>query len=158
MRALLWNIGLSLVWATLTGDFSLSNLVAGFLIAYGLLWFASGTVGANSPYFGRMRIFLGFAWFFLKELWLANLRVALEVVSPRPNIRPGIVAVPLEVQSDAEITLLANLITLTPGTLSLDVSSDRSMLFVHAMYAEDPAAVRREIKEGFERKVMELMR
>ncbi len=60
--------------------------------------------------------------------------------------------------SDVEITLLANLVTLTPGTLSLDVSEDRSTLFVHAMFVDDPDVLRREIKHGFERRVLELLR
>ncbi|MBW3600685.1 MAG: Na+/H+ antiporter subunit E, partial [Planctomycetes bacterium] len=60
--------------------------------------------------------------------------------------------------TDDEITLLANLITLTPGTLSLDVSEDRKTLFVHAMYIEDPEKLRRHVKEGMERRVLELLR
>jgi multicomponent Na+:H+ antiporter subunit E len=75
-------------------------------------------------------------------------------------MRPGVVAIPLDVQTDAEITLLANLITLTPGTLSLDVSTDRRVLYIHVMYIDndDVEAVRRKIKEGFERRVLEVLR
>ena len=61
-------------------------------------------------------------------------------------------------RTDLEITLLANLITVTPGSFSLDVSDDRSVLYVHAMYVDDPEALRREIKDGFERRVLELLR
>jgi multicomponent Na+:H+ antiporter subunit E len=68
------------------------------------------------------------------------------------------VAVPLDARTDAEIVLLANLITLTPGTLSLDLSDDRTVLYVHAMYLTDPDELRREIKEGFERRVLEVLR
>jgi multicomponent Na+:H+ antiporter subunit E len=57
-----------------------------------------------------------------------------------------------------EITFLANLITLTPGTLSLDVSDDRSVLYVHGMFVEDPQQMREQIKNGFERRVLELLR
>jgi len=73
-------------------------------------------------------------------------------------MRPGILAVPLDAQSDAEITLLANLLTLTPGTLSLDVSPDRRFLYVHIMYITDADATRRRIKDGFERRVLEVLR
>ena len=55
-------------------------------------------------------------------------------------------------------TFLANSITLTPGTLGLDVSEDRKTLYVHSMWVDDPDEVRREIKQGFERRVLELMR
>ena len=72
------------------------------------------------------------------------------------SLSPGIVAVPLDLTSDAGITVLANLITLTPGTLSLDVSPDRRTLWVHALDVADPDAFRREVKEGFERRVKEV--
>jgi multicomponent Na+:H+ antiporter subunit E len=75
-------------------------------------------------------------------------------------MRPGIIAIPLDARTDLEITLLANLITLTPGTLSLDVSADRRVLYVHVMYIDndDIEAVRRSIKDGFERRVLEVLR
>mgnify|MGYP000533675759 CR=1 FL=1 len=89
--------------------------------------------------------------FFLWELVLANLKVARDVLAPVERLRPAVVAVPLDLKTDWQITLLAILITLTPGTLSLDVSTDRKVLFVHAMHVGDPAALRHEIKSGFER-------
>jgi multicomponent Na+:H+ antiporter subunit E len=75
-------------------------------------------------------------------------------------MRPGIIAIPLDARTDLEITLLANLITLTPGTLSLDVSADRRVLYIHVMYIDndDIEAVRRNIKDGFERRVLEGLR
>ncbi len=79
--------------------------------------------------------------------------------SPLQSMRTGIVAVPMEHDlTDLEITTLANLISLTPGTLTLDVSADRRVLFVHAMDASDPEEVRREVKQGFERRVRGLLR
>lgn len=157
MTLFLWNILLAMVWATLTGSFTLVNLGAGFAISYIILWFAQNAV-SPSPYFTKVRLGIGFVLFFLRELMLANLRVAYDVMTPRYNMKPSIVAVPLDVQSAAEITLLANLITLTPGTLSLDVSDDRKVLYVHAMYCDDPEALRQEIKNGFERRVLEILR
>ena len=73
---------------------------------------------------------------------------------------PGVVAIPLDARTDAEITLLANLITLTPGSVSLDLSEDRRVLYVHAMYIDggDVEAYRRSVKEGLERRVLELLR
>ena len=84
--------------------------------------------------------------------------MATDIVTPRHRARPGVVAVPLDARGDAEITLLANLVSLTPGSLSLDVSDDRCTLFVHVMFLDDPEATRREIKDGFERRVVELLR
>ena len=61
-------------------------------------------------------------------------------------------------RTDAEITLFSNVVSLTPGSLSLEVSPDRSTLYVHAMFLDDPEVFRRELKQGFERRVLELMR
>lgn len=97
-----------------------------------------------------------FALFFSWELILANIRVARDVVSPRQNMRPGVIAVPLDTRDANEITLLACLITLTPGTISMDVAADRSVLYIHAMFIEDPEEFRQDIKQGFERRVMEV--
>jgi multicomponent Na+:H+ antiporter subunit E len=73
---------------------------------------------------------------------------------------PGVVGIPLDARTDLEITLLANLMTLTPGSVTLDLSEDRSVLYVHAMYIDggDVEAYRRSVKEGLERRVLELMR
>lgn len=73
---------------------------------------------------------------------------------------PGVVAIPLDARTDVEIALLANLITLTPGSVTLDLSEDRRVLYVHAMYIDggDVEAYRRSIKEGLERRVLELLR
>jgi multicomponent Na+:H+ antiporter subunit E len=57
-----------------------------------------------------------------------------------------------------EILLVANLISLTPGTLSIDLSEDRSILYVHVMFLDDPARFRQSIKDGVERRVLEVMR
>ena len=89
---------------------------------------------------------------------LANLRVAFDVVTPTSYARPGIVAVPLDARTDVEITLLSNLITMTPGSLAIDVSDDRTVIYVHAMFVDDPDELRREIKEDLERRVLELLR
>src|SRR5690606_35550704 len=82
-------------------------------------------------------LMFAFLAYFFWELLLANFRVAYDVVTPTHFMRPGILAIPLDAETDLEITLLANMISLTPGTLSLDVSSDRRVLFVHTMYLEE---------------------
>ncbi len=93
------------------------------------------------------------AAYFLWELILANLRMARDVVSPLRRLHPAVVRVPLELETDWQITLMSILLALTPGTLSLDVSSDKRVLFVHAMHVTDAEQFRRQIKEGFERRI-----
>jgi multicomponent Na+:H+ antiporter subunit E len=126
-------------------------------VGYGLLWLARPMLGPTG-YFEKLPRTAMFAVYLVWQLMKSNLRVAWDVLTPRAYRKPGIVGIPLEARTDAEITLLANLITLTPGTLSLDVSDDRGTLYVHAMFVDDPEALRREIKDGFERRVLELLR
>lgn len=95
------------------------------------------------------------AGLFLKELALSVKEVTLTVLDPKRVSRSAIVAVPLDVESDAGITLLANMITLTPGTVSLHVSEDRSTLYVHVMNVSDLSVG--QIKDGFERSVKEVL-
>lgn len=155
---LLGNVLLALVWAALQGEFTLGNLVTGHVLGYLiLLGLVKGGVFGASPYVGKARLAVGLAGFFLWELVRANIRLTLDVITPSYHMRPGIVAVPLDVTRDSEILLLAVLIDLTPGSVALDVSSDRSVMYVHVMYIDSPEAARAEIKEGFERRVQRLL-
>jgi len=88
----------------------------------------------------------------------ANLVVARYTVAPLKQMSPGIVAVPVEDMNDVELSILMNLITLTPGTLSLNVSDSRDTLFIHFMHVEDDEQAIREIQTGFARRVREVMR
>jgi multicomponent Na+:H+ antiporter subunit E len=151
----LLNILLALAWTALTGQFDPINFLSGFILGYLVLWLVQRVAGPSN-YFKKVYQIISFALFFVVALIRANLRVAYEVITPPHTMQPGIVAVPLDLQTEAAITLLANLITLTPGTLSLDVSADRRVLYVHTMYVDDVEQFRREIKEGFERRVMEV--
>lgn len=157
MNAFLWNIALALVWATATGRFNLANLSLGYVLGYLVLILAQPLVG-RSRYFLKFWQVLGFLVFLIWEVIRANLRVAYDVVTPTYYMQPGVVAIPLDARTDTEITVLANLISLTPGTISLDVSDDRTHLYIHAMFIRDPDALRGEIKRGLERRVLELLR
>jgi len=94
-----------------------------------------------------IRILKAFAFliFYIKEVVMSNIRVAYDVLTPRHHMKPGFIAIPLGDLTNRQILILANLITMTPGTLSMDVSADRSILYLHAMYIDDPESVRHEI-------------
>ena len=151
------NIGLALAWGALTGNFDPANLIAGFALGYGAMFVVRRVLGP-SDYFVKVWQVIGFVFFFLWELILANLRVAYDVLTTRHHMKPRVIGIPLEARTDAEITALAYFISLTPGTLTLDVSTDRSTMFIHAMYAPDADALRSEIKQGVERRLLRLMR
>lgn len=88
-----------------------------------------------------------FLFFYLKRLITSNIEVAHEVLTPTFYMRPAIVEVPLEVKTDHEILILVNLITMTPGTLSLDISDNKDKLYIHAMYIDDFDEFLNEIKQ-----------
>lgn len=157
MNLLLLNILLAIAWGALTGEFYPLNLLFGFLLGFGLLWLVFRSQDGQK-YFTRLPKILEFIIFFLRELVLANLRVAVTVLRPKLDIHPGVIAVPLDLETDAEITLLMNLITLTPGSLSLDISDDHKVLYVHTIDFSDIDEFRRRLKDGLERRVIGIMR
>ncbi len=158
MSFFLWNILLAVNWALLSGQFNLENLVAGFVIGFLLLWILRQSFG-QTDYFPKIRNAIAFSLNFMRQLLLSNLSVARTVLfEPLDKIHPAFLAIPLEAKTDAEIAVLANLITLTPGTLSLDVSTDRSVLYIHTLDVEDVDALRDEIKRNLERGLLEVMR
>lgn len=148
------NIAMAVLWAVLIGPFSPSNLLVGFAIGFVTLRLLSVAVGSSRYAYQSLAV-VELILFTLWELMLANARVAWHTVASLRTLRPAILAVPLEPgSSDLEIMLLANLITLTPGTLTLDVAKDRSTLFVHCMHVDDPEKEIRAMKHGFERRVL----
>ncbi len=96
---------------------------------------------------------------FLWDLVRSSIQVARAALAPRDIARPRFVAVPLRVTTDAEITLVANFITLTPGTLTVDVSPDRRTLLVHDLFAGDTGdGTRADVRDGIESRVLKATR
>ena len=151
------NLMLALLWAMAQGEVTLVSIGSGFLVGM-LVLHLVGPVLGDRRYAIRFLRAIGLTAFFLKELVVSSVRVAIDVIRPTFTMRPAIIQVPLDVRGDVQITLLANLVSLTPGTLSVDVSDDCASLYVHAMYGDDPAAVTRSIKHDFERRILEVFR
>ena len=150
---LVGSILLALVWAALQGDITLANLLVGYGVGYVILALLARGGVMRSTLTARTRYAIELAGFFVWELLLANVRVAADVLRPRTGIRPAVVAIPLDVTSDGEILLLSMLINITPGSVTIDLSEDRQTLYVHVMHMTNAETTRREIKEGFERRV-----
>ena len=156
---------LMLLWAALQGSFSVGNLLFGFLVGLAIVAFARPLYDPNDPSesasfrggvnpFRRLWRFLVLVLVFLWELIVSGLQVAAYIVQPSLRIRSGVIKYPLDVSTDREITALANLITLTPGTMTLDVSPDRTHLYVHSMSVEtdDGNEVVSDIKSSLEKR------
>lgn len=157
MIAFTWNLVLALVWMALTGRFTADNLFIGLFAGYVVLAYALRGRPEFARYIAKVPRLIRFFFWFNWALLRSNLKVAYDVLTPTHHMRPGVIAYPLEVSRDGDITLLANLISLTPGSLSLDVSSDGTVLYIHIMYLEDEAQTVREIK-ALEQRLLELLR
>lgn len=157
MIALTWNLLLALIWTALWGNLSGTNLLIGFIFGYLVLAFGLRDIPEFARYAARAPRLIRFFFYFIGELVKSNLKVAYDVLAPNPRMRPAVIAFPLEAKTDGEITILANLISLTPGTLSLDVSRDRKVLYIHAMYFDGDEPTRQSLRE-FEQRVLEVMR
>jgi multicomponent Na+:H+ antiporter subunit E len=127
-----------------------------FLAIFSLLWLSSAAY--HPSYFRKVPKAISFLGFFLKEVFVANVKIAVDILTPRYRMQPTVIAYPLSVQTDVEIMLLACIITLTPGTLSIDVSKDRKTLYIHALYFGKGGVegLKKSFKTGFERRLMQL--
>lgn len=156
MNLFLWNILLAFIYAAVSDSFTPATMVFGFILGYFVL-FISTRNARSKKYFHGLDDLIRFVFFYLKEFLLAALRVAYDVLTPGNHMRPGIVAIPLDAKTDGEIGLLANLITLTPGGISLEVSHDRKVLYIYEMYLPEDRDFVQEVKKGLERRVLEVM-
>lgn len=149
---LLGSLLLALAWAALEGEISLGNLVVGYVVGYGILALLARGRVVPPTLISRTLHALELAAFFAWELVVANFRVAADVLRGN-RIAPAVVGIPLDVTSDGEILLLSMLINITPGSVTIDLSADRRTLYVHVMHMNSADDTRREIKNGFERRV-----
>jgi multicomponent Na+:H+ antiporter subunit E len=157
MNFALVSVVLALIWVLITANSSELNILLGWLIGLAALWFIRERL-VTPQFFRKLRQSIALLALFFYELFLSAIRVAILVIMPnmKAHLKPGIVAFPLSVKSDNEITLLANLITLTPGTLSVDVSRNREILYIHALSVENKSELITSIAKGFEKKIIEV--
>ena len=156
-QALAWNMMLAIFWALAIGRVTVGTLVTGFLVGLFTLFISRRAVGSDA-YLSKIVRTTRLVVYFVRDLVVSNLKLAYDILTPTHHARPAILAIPLDVKTDGEITLLANMITLTPGTLSLEISEDRRTLYIHSMYTDDVEKVRRSIKEGVEKRILEVTR
>ncbi|MCH8493171.1 Na+/H+ antiporter subunit E [Aliidiomarina sp.] len=157
MTGFMWNLLLAITWVVLTGDVGGINILFGLLVGYAVLGIMQRQMPSLRGYTRRLPRLLRFLAFFAKELVVANLTVAFDIITPVWHMKPGVIAMPLEAKTELEITMVANIISLTPGTLSLDVSDDRRVLFIHAMFLDNEQELRDSLQD-MERRVLEILR
>ncbi len=157
IKQFLMNLLLSFIWVALTGSMYYTNFVFGFMIGFGILWIMSRTE-TDRRYFYKVPRIINFIFYFLYEMIKANIQVAYDVMTPKYFMRPGIVKYPLNAETEMEISLLSTMISLTPGTLILDISEDKKTMYIHVMYLQDPEKFVKNTKDGLERRLLEAIR
>lgn len=147
---------LAVVWILLQNKFSPGMAVFGLILGIIIprLTAAWWPERPGRIHLGRMFVY---AMIVLWDIMVANIQVAWIVLTkPNAKLRPAWIVVPLELREPEAITILAGTITLTPGTVSADLSDEGHSLLVHALHTEDPEAVRDEIKDRYERRLKEI--
>ncbi|HAI10370.1 MAG TPA: Na+/H+ antiporter subunit E [Phycisphaerales bacterium] len=151
------NVLLAVLWMCMWGLFDIWTMLAGFFFGYLLLGAVSRTWYPDGKGYGSKLLNLAsFGIYFIRILIQANLTVAKEVVTPKFNMTPRFVRYPVKGMTPLQITSLANAITLTPGTLSVDVLDNDEVLLVHCMYAEDRQSAIKELDELRDRLMTEV--
>jgi multicomponent K+:H+ antiporter subunit E len=151
----LWSVSLGVFWLWLNNTFDAGQVVLAALLGIALplltsrFWPERGDVR-------RPWLLLPFAAVVLADILKANIRVARAVLGPVSGLRPGFVRVPLQLRSSMGKTVLANAVSLTPGTLSVDVSADGQELVVHYLDEYDPGTLVADIQARYERPLMEV--
>jgi len=140
------NLILAFSYVLLTGEPSFFNAGMGFVIGFVILYFLGLPFGATS-YSSKLWRLTKFACYFLKILIESNFVVAKQVLTPGLDISPRIIKYSVEGMTPIQITVLANTITLTPGTLSADICDEGHYLYIHAMFAEDRDAAVADLDE-----------
>lgn len=154
---ILLNIIAAVGWMLFTNSFSFVDFVLGYVVGIVALLFARSLIGYDF-YLRRVWAAVKLFLLFLKELVVANIDVIKVVLSPKLNITSSVIAVPTKLETKGEITLLAVLITLTPGTLSMDFSDDSQTIYIHALDAPNRDELIKQIQDSFERAIMEVTR
>ncbi len=137
---------------TLSPGMVVFGLILGILIPWGTsIWWPDTPRGFK---LGRMMVYVVIV---LWDIMIANVQVAWIVLTkPNARLRPAWVVVPLELRKPEAITILAGTITLTPGTVTADLSNKGHSLLVHVLHTDDPDAVRDDIKHRYERRLLEI--
>jgi multicomponent Na+:H+ antiporter subunit E len=142
----LLNVVLAVLWCFTWGSFDFSTLATGFVLSYLLLSVYSRATSVEG-YATKVRDLVRFGAYFVRVLFVANLQIAYEILTPGLGVAPRIVRFDVTGLTPVQRTVLANSINLTPGTLVVDMSPDHRTFYVHCMYARDYDAAIAELTD-----------
>lgn len=152
----LLTILLTGAWLALVNSFSLNSLLFGLILGL-VIPFITAPYWPSRPRLRNPKMILEYILIVIWDILVANVQVAMVVLfKPNSQIQSHWIDIPLDIKRPEAITALASTITLTPGTVSADLSSGGHTLLVHCLHTEDPDGVREEIKSRYERRLMEI--
>lgn len=146
---------LIIIWMLVQMSFSLGNLIMGVILGI-LVPLITLRFWPNAPKIKSLPKLAKYMAIFLYDVLIANIQVAVWILGPQEKLRPRWLYVPLEVDHPFTITMLASTISLTPGTVSSQISADRKLLIVHCLHTEDDEATVRTMKERYEMPLKEI--
>ncbi len=164
---------LALLWIVLSSELTIYNYIFGYFISYFILIY-TGRISFPledkhkgqsfiKKYISILNTIIRRIWkififiiYFLFEIIKANFIVTLEILTPNFYMCPGVIAYPLDLKTDFQISIFANILTLTPGSLTIDVSADKKTIFIHSMYVKNPEKFVKTLKNGLEKRILEI--
>ena len=144
------------LWLLLVNSVSVGNLLLGIVLAWLIPLFTARFWEAQ-VHIHKPLVLMRFLGVVLLDILVANVAVAALVVGPSKRIRPGFILMPMRLRGNVGLSLLANTISLTPGTLSAFLSADRTQLVIHALQADDAEAIIATIRERYEQPLLEAL-
>ena len=154
---ILVNLIIAVTWMFLSISFKPTTFIVGYLLGLFMLFLLRKSFSTRF-YMEQVWAVIKLVLLFLKELTLSNISVLKLIIKPEMPIRPAIFAMPTVLEKDWEITLLSSLITLTPGTIVIDISDDNKTLYIHSIDFEDIDDAVKSIQDTFEKAILEVSR
>ncbi|MBB6448795.1 multicomponent Na+:H+ antiporter subunit E [Geomicrobium halophilum] len=152
---ILLNLTIAFFWMILQNSYTSFDFVIGYVIGIAIVYFLRGSL-PQTFYMQRVWAIVKLLCLFLKELVVANLQMIRIVLQPKLKVTPGIIAMPTYLDTDWEVTILSMCITLTPGTMTMDYSEDGRTLYIHSIHVEEKQEVIDDIRNHFERAIVEV--
>ncbi|REG85125.1 Na+/H+ antiporter subunit E [Marinomonas pollencensis] len=149
------SIMLFVVWLLLNNSLSAGQMVLAAFFAITIPWLVKD-MRDEHPKIRRPWLAIRYVLMVMKDIVVANVEVALLIIGPIKKLQPGFVAVPINMSSELGITVLASTVSLTPGTVSAEVSKDKNWLYIHALHLGDEGALIKEIKSRYEAPIKEI--
>lgn len=150
------SILLFVVWLLMNNTLAAGHLFLALVLSITIPWLLAGLQSAHPP-IQKPGLAVRYSLMVLMDIVTANVEVALKVIGPMAKLKPAFVAIQLDIESDLGITLLASTVSLTPGTVSAEISEDKKWLYIHTLHLDDEQALINSIKQRYEQPLMEIL-